>query len=75
MSSTETSVHPKRKPLLRFATFFFIVVGVCYAIWWFYFAAQFESTEDAYVHGNLVPVSSRVPGTVIALYADETQTV
>ncbi|GGE71699.1 HlyD family efflux transporter periplasmic adaptor subunit [Paenalcaligenes hominis] len=75
MSSTETPTHPKRKPLLRFATFFFIVIGVCYAIWWFSFAAQFESTEDAYVHGNLVPISSRVPGTVIALYADETQTV
>lgn len=35
----------------------------------------FESTDDAYVNGNVVQVTSEVPGTVVSLTADDTQLV
>ncbi len=34
-----------------------------------------RDTDNAYVHGNLVQVTSQIPGTVVAITADETDTV
>ncbi len=34
-----------------------------------------ESTDDAYVSGNLVQINSQIPGTVVAINADDTQLV
>jgi membrane fusion protein (multidrug efflux system) len=34
-----------------------------------------EETDDAYVAGDMVTITARDPGTVLALYADNTQTV
>ncbi|OZI48127.1 EmrA/EmrK family multidrug efflux transporter periplasmic adaptor subunit [Bordetella genomosp. 5] len=67
--------HPARKRLLLLATGAFIVLALAYAIWWFLFGSHFESTDDAYVHGNLVQITPQVPGTVIAIEADDTETV
>jgi len=64
-----------RKRLLLAATFFFILIGVCYAIWWIIVASRYESTDDAYVHGDLVQVTSQIAGTVVAIEADDTQRV
>ena len=38
-------------------------------------ARYFESTDDAYVAGNVVAITSRENATVLALHADNTQTV
>ena len=35
----------------------------------------FESTDDAYVAGNVVTITSKENATVLALHADNTQTV
>ncbi|MBV6273126.1 HlyD family efflux transporter periplasmic adaptor subunit [Alcaligenaceae bacterium CGII-47] len=64
-----------RKRLLLATTVVFILIGILYAVWWFLYAAHYESTDDAYVHGNLVQVTSQIPGTVIAIGADDTQRV
>ena len=34
-----------------------------------------EETEDAYVAGDIVQITARDPGTVLAIHADDTQTV
>src|SRR3546814_18193041 len=73
--TTATPSASKRKPLLIIAALVFILIGVAYAIWWAIFAANYESTDDAYVHGNLVQVTSQIPGPVIGIGADDTQTV
>src|SRR5690606_20156727 len=73
--TTPNSAASRRKPLLILATFIFLVIGAAYAIWWFIYVSGYESTEDAYVHGNLVQVTSQIPGTVISIAADNTQTV
>lgn len=73
--TTENKPESKRKRLLLTAAFVFIALGICYAIYWFVVASHYESTDDAYVHGNLVQVTSQIAGTVIAIDADNTQTV
>jgi membrane fusion protein (multidrug efflux system) len=52
-----------------------LVAAIVYGVWWYLGARYFESTDDAYVGGNIVAVTSRETSTVIALHADNTQTV
>lgn len=75
MTSPSHAPISTRKRLLLISTSIFILIGILYAIWWFLYAAHYESTDDAYVHGNLVQVTSQIPGTVVAIDADDTQQV
>jgi membrane fusion protein (multidrug efflux system) len=53
-----------------------VVVGIIgYALYYFLYAAHFEGTDDAYVGGDVVAITSRENGTVLALHADNTQGV
>ena len=52
-----------------------ILGGLVYGSYWFLSARHFQSTDDAYVDGDLVQITSEVPGTVISLTADDTQGV
>jgi membrane fusion protein (multidrug efflux system) len=49
--------------------------AAAYGTYWFMFARHTQSTDDAYVNGDLVQITSEVPGTVMALEADDTQGV
>ncbi|KAG1253205.1 hypothetical protein G6F68_011443 [Rhizopus microsporus] len=75
MNAATPTTNSARKRLLLLATGAFILVAIAYGIWWALFGAHFESTADAYVHGNLVQITPQVPGTVIAIEADDTETV
>ena len=44
-----------------------IVVALVVAGWWFFYARFYQSTDDAYVAGDLVTVNSQVSGTVVAI--------
>jgi membrane fusion protein (multidrug efflux system) len=52
-----------------------VVAALIYAAWWWLAARYSETTDDAYIAGNIVAVTSRENATVIALYADNTQAV
>src|SRR5271168_1290979 len=52
-----------------------ILAGVAYGSYWFIFARHYQGTNDAYVNGDLVQITSEVPGTVMLLSADDTQGV
>jgi len=62
----------------RLLTLLGIVVLVGIAIWavfHFLLAKPEEETDDAYVAGDVVAITARDPGTVLAIHADNTQTV
>lgn len=46
-----------------------------YGVYWAAYARYFQTTDDSYVDGDLVQVTSEVPGTVIGLKVDDTQGV
>jgi membrane fusion protein, multidrug efflux system len=53
-----------------------VVLGVLgYGAYWFVDGRYYESTDDAYVDGDVVQVTSEVPGTVLSLKVDDTQLV
>ena len=72
-----TPVSPNRTRRLGLLALGAVVVlsGLGYAGYWFLDGRYFESTDDAYVNGDVVQVTSEVPGTVLALNVDDTQTV
>lgn len=72
---TTATPNPKRKRLLLIAAGVFILFAIAYAVWWALVGSHYESTDDAYVHGNLVQITPQVAGTVIAIEADDTETV
>jgi len=49
--------------------------GLGYLGYWFFDGRYYQSTDDAYVNGDVVQVTSEIPGTVIALNVDDTQPV
>ena len=51
------------------------VVALVALAWWLLYARFYESTDDAYVAGDLVNVMSQVNGTVVSIGADETDLV
>ncbi|HWD28618.1 MAG TPA: HlyD family efflux transporter periplasmic adaptor subunit [Rhizomicrobium sp.] len=66
--------NPRRRLLIGLAIGV-VVVAIAYALYYFLYAAHFEGTDDAYVGGDIVAITSREPGTILALHADNTQAV
>jgi membrane fusion protein, multidrug efflux system len=52
-----------------------VVIALLVLAWWLLYARYYESTDDAYVSGDLVNVMSQVSGTVVSIGADETDRV
>lgn len=52
-----------------------LLAGLVFGGYWFTHARYFESTDDAYVNGDVVQITSEEPGTVLSLNVDDTQTV
>lgn len=51
------------------------LIAVVAALGWWWYASRYQSTDDAYVAGDLVSVMSQVSGTVVSIGADETDLV
>ena len=51
------------------------LVGIAYAIYWALVLNHYESTDNAYVQGNVVQLTPQVGGTVTAIAADDTDFV
>lgn len=65
----------KRNRVIGYVLLFFLLLAcIALFLWWEIFRNH-ESTDDAYVNGNIVFVTSRQEGSVIAFYADDTDFV
>jgi membrane fusion protein (multidrug efflux system) len=53
----------------------FVLAGLVWLLLYIFVFSQREKTDDAYVRGNMVTISPRVPGTVVEIAVDETQRV
>jgi len=75
------TIHPpeanpaKRKRLLTILAVIFLVAGAIWGVRWFLHSRGHETTDDAYVAGNLVRVTPRIAGSVMAVLADDTDFV
>jgi len=75
-ASTPLAAKPrKRRALLIIVTILLLLVAIAYGVWWLIFASHYESTDDAYVAGNVVQVTPQIGGTVVAINIDDTELV
>jgi membrane fusion protein (multidrug efflux system) len=72
---TPTPANGKRRRILTLIAVGFIVVAAAWALYWFLVLSLREQTDDSYVNGNKVVISAQIPGTVVAVLADDTQLV
>jgi membrane fusion protein (multidrug efflux system) len=73
---TDTTPNPnKRKAVLLGITGVFALGALAYGAYATLVLSQRVETDNAYVGGNLITVSSQVAGSVIEIRADETQQV
>lgn len=76
--SSKQSPNPRRRRrviALSSLTALFLAVGTAYAVYWGAVGRFHQSTDDAYVAGNRVPVMAQVSGTVVGVLADDTMRV
>jgi membrane fusion protein, multidrug efflux system len=64
----------RSRALLIVATVFVLAALTWFLLWFFVFSRR-ESTDNAYVGGNQVALSSQVAGIVTGIYTDDTQHV
>jgi len=74
-NATPPSASGKRKLLLALLGIGVVVAGAAYGAYYVTYGQYHESTDDAYVDGNLVELTPQVTGTVNAVNSDDTQIV
>jgi membrane fusion protein (multidrug efflux system) len=74
-NATPPAVSSRRKLWLALLGIGVVVAGVAYGGYYFTYGQYHESTDDAYVNGNLVQLTPQVTGTVNAVNSDDTQIV
>ena len=65
----------KRRRILLIVAAVFVVAGIIWFLLWLLVFSTRVKTDNAYVGGNQVAISAQVPGTVVAILADNTQRV
>jgi membrane fusion protein (multidrug efflux system) len=73
--SSVTKQNPARKKALAGVAVLVVLGGVAYGAYWSLVLNHFETTDNAYVQGNVVQLTPQVGGTVVAINADDTDHV
>ena len=61
----------KRGMMLRILMAVIVICAIGWLLWYFLVGRWYESTDDAYVGGNVVQITPMVPGTVVSIGADD----
>ncbi|MCE3046444.1 HlyD family efflux transporter periplasmic adaptor subunit [Legionella sp. 16cNR16C] len=65
----------RQKRLLISLTSLFVLLAVAYLIYWWVDLRFFVYTDNAYVSGNIIPVTSQIAGNVMDVNVDNTELV
>lgn len=70
------ATHPaKRRRVLLIVAGVFVLAALAWFALWLLVLSKRVKTDNAYVGGNQVAISAQVPGTVVAILADDTERV
>jgi membrane fusion protein, multidrug efflux system len=67
--------NPARKKALTAVAVVVVIGAIAYGAYWALVLNHFESTDNAYVQGNVVQITPQIVGTVVAINADDTDHV
>jgi membrane fusion protein (multidrug efflux system) len=71
----DSASRGKRRRWLAIAIGSFAAIGIVWGIYWALALRYVQSTDDAYVSGNVVQITPQISGTVVTIGADDTQFV
>jgi membrane fusion protein (multidrug efflux system) len=67
--------NPTRKKALTALAAVVVVCGLGWSVYEYMVASHYESTDNAYVQGNVIQITPQIGGTVLAIMADDTDFV
>lgn len=67
--------RPRKGPIIGFLLLLFLLAGIGAGAWWYLFLRFEESTDDAYVAGNVLRIMPQVGGKVVAVDVDDNDMV
>lgn len=70
-TATPPQGNPARKKALAAVSAVVIAAGLGYAAYWALVLNHYETTDNAYVQGNVVQITPQVAGTVVAINAND----
>src|ERR1700734_393491 len=74
--SSKSAPRPNRRwRLLGVVLGVVLTAGAVYGLYWAQVLRYRQSTDDAYVSGNVVQITPQISGTVVGIGADDTQFV
>jgi len=80
MNASQTQVkiradNPKRRKALTAVASVVVLTGLAWGAYEWLVASHYESTDNAYVQGNVIQITPQIGGTVVAILADDTDFV
>ncbi len=67
--------NPTRKKALTALAAVVVVCGLGWSVYAYLVSSHYESTDNAYVQGNVIQITPQIGGTVLAIMADDTDFV
>lgn len=71
----ETNGNGKRNLMLIVVAVIALIAVTIWGVYWYLVASHYQSTDDAYVAGNVIQITPQVSGTVVEINADDTDYV
>lgn len=65
----------KRKLFMKIFTIIIVICAILYGIYWWFVSSYYETTDNAYVSGNVLPISSQINGIITQVNTEDTQSV
>jgi membrane fusion protein (multidrug efflux system) len=61
----------RRGFMLRILILIVLLSAIVLGVWYYFEARWYESTDDAYINGNVVQITPQIAGTVVSIGADD----
>ena len=74
-SKSENAPRSAKRVVMTFTVTLVFACGVIVGLIYMVNAAAYQSTDDAFIDGHIVPVSAQVAGRVQSVYVDDNQSV
>ena len=74
-SSDTPATDARRKRQLIVLAIVCVLAALAYGAYWMLVARFRVSTDNAYVHGNVVQITPQITGTIVAIEANDTEQV
>lgn len=74
-ASTPSSANATRQKGLTIIASAVLICAVSYSAWQWFNARNIETTDNAYVTGNIVQITPQIAGTVVAIKVDESDRI